>query len=105
MKKLLLELSFFVFAFFFFACCSPSKEQSIKADRGVFIVQGIDAIENDSSKVLCKYKLSSDTLNAKQKCEKSEHNDNPIVFFLTDTSGKYKIGDTLFLGLKITPIE
>ena len=105
MKKILLELSFFVFAISFFACCAPSKEPNIKADKGVFIVQGIDAVENDSSRVLCKYKLSSDTLNANQKCDKSEHNDNLIVFFLTDTSGKYKIGDTLFLGLKPITIE
>ena len=106
MKKLLLELSFFVFAFSFLACCTMSKkDKNIKADKGNFIVLKIDAVENDSSKVLCKYTIVSDTLSSEQGIQNEQTAYNPFKLVLTDTSGKYKIGDTLFLGLKITPTE
>jgi hypothetical protein len=95
MKKLL-----FLFPVFLFACCELSKEPNIKADKGFFIVQGIESVENDSSKVLCKYKIISDTLSSSQSIANENSVQNPFIFFLTDTSGKYKIGDTLFLGLK-----
>lgn len=101
MKKLL-----YIFPIFLFSCCAPlSPEPSIKADKSIFIVQGIESVENDSSKVLCKYKITSDTLSSDQSIPNVQNNNNPFIFFLTDTSGKYKIGDTLFLGLKPITIE
>lgn len=97
MKKLL-----FLFPVFLLVCCSPhsKKEKGIKADKSIFLVQGIEPVQNDSSKVLCKYKISSDTLMDGTYIQNEQQGYNPIKFFLTDTSGKYKIGDTLFLGLK-----
>lgn len=102
MKKLLLLLT----PFYLLMCCGPVKtKQSIKADKGIFIVQGIESVENDSSKVLCKYKITSDTLSSNQSIPNVSGTSNPFIFFLTDTSGKYKIGDTLILGLKINTYE
>lgn len=101
MKKLLL-----LFPVLFIICCVPaSMNPSIKPDTGIFLVQGIESVENDSSRVLCKYKIVSDTLNSEQKNVKGLSGDNPFIFFLTDTSGKYKIGDTLLLSLKINTYE
>lgn len=84
-----------------FASCANVKEPNIKADKGIFLVQGIESIENDSSKVLCKYRITSDTLSSSQDYDgHTTDRYNPFIFFLTDTSGKYKIGDTLILILK-----
>lgn len=101
MKKLL-----FLFPIFLFSCCSiVTPEPSVKADKSIFFVQGIEPVENDSAKILSKYKICSDTMVFESYIANEQQGYNPIKFFLTDTSGKYKIGDTLFLGLKPITIE
>jgi len=101
MKKLL-----FLFPIFLLANCTCKNcDKSVKADTGFFYVQSIDKVQNDLTKVLCEYKISSDTLNATQRCDVSEHSDNPTVFYLIDTTGKYKVGDTLGLVKKETSIS
>ena len=92
MKKLLLLLPIFLFA------CCDSPDAPSKADKGIFLVQSIESL--DDSKILCKYEIISETLSAEQGIRNKQKDINPRTLFLTDTTGKYKIGDSLFLGLK-----
>lgn len=102
MRKILLLAPLFLLA-----SCGPvvKNEDSIKADKGFFLVQAIDKVglEGDSSGVLCRYVITSDTLALKQGVEKQNQptvGQSPFRFFLVDTSGKWQVGDTLWLKLK-----
>jgi hypothetical protein len=107
MKKILLLSS--AFLILMLASCGPvqKKGDRIEADKGNFIVQAIDKVglDDDSTGVLCRYEITSDTLLLKQGAEKQGQpavGQNPFCFFLVDTSGKYQVGDTLQLKLKPT---
>lgn len=96
MKKILLLAPVFLLA-----CCGPvQKKENVKADAGNFTIQAIDKLEDDSTGILVRYELLSDTMAVENYVANKQQGYNPFIFFLVDTSGKYQVGDTLELKLK-----
>lgn len=74
------------------------------ADRGYFTVTDIHGLEDGSTQNLVHYILLSEQMYDNQYVQDQQQSNNPFRIVLTDTSGKYAVGDTLTLVPKLTPI-
>lgn len=97
-------LALSLFVTFLFSCAHISnKEKPITASKLYFGVVKIEPV-NDTLKSICKYHLIGDS-SIVHSPSRGNTADNPVELDIIDTTGKYKIGDTLSISLKINSTD